>query len=276
MSDSRVRRAGLATASIIGLCLISACSEEDSSESGWSTSKLTSDSESYNAKAQFSGSNHFAVWQSVESREVQAGSEDLPGKTDHYTQSGHLDGHIHMLVKVKPIINMSVGSSGNWGIAKTWSDGDEKNERRISRSTTTNAVVATDEIFGIGFEPETSIATDSAGRAVAIWTELNAGVVNLYSCTYSGGWCATKSAVDTATNSVRNPQIALNSNGDGAAAWEQKENGAWTIYAASYNVGTGFGTPARISGDDGGATLYDAGSPQIAVSGTGVVLAVWK
>ena len=67
------------------------------------------------------------------------------------------------------------------------------------------------------------------------------------------------------------PQIAIDSNGNAMAVWQQFDGTVNNIWANRYDATTGWGTAGLIETDDTG----DAISPQIAIDGAGDAIAVW-
>ncbi|MCK5001399.1 MAG: Ig-like domain-containing protein [Gammaproteobacteria bacterium] len=67
------------------------------------------------------------------------------------------------------------------------------------------------------------------------------------------------------------PQIAIDSNGNAMAVWQQSDGTRNNVWTNRYTAGGSWGTPALIETDDTG----DAISPQIAIDGAGDAIAVW-
>jgi hypothetical protein len=119
------------------------------------------------------------------------------------------------------------------------------------------------------------VAVDGEGNAFALWYTTN-GTRNLVwsSRTYPGaGWGpATQLAPEIPGNGYQNPAIAVGGNGDVFAVWEQSNGSVNNIWANRYAAGWGWGRAALIEFDDAGS----AGSPQVAVDGSGNAFVVWS
>ncbi|MFH1824381.1 MAG: hypothetical protein ABH873_04050 [Candidatus Firestonebacteria bacterium] len=57
--------------------------------------------------------------------------------------------------------------------------------------------------------------------------------------------------IETDNGDVYNPQIAVDTNGNGIAVWCQYDGTRDNIWAYRYVVGTGWGTAALIEADNG-------------------------
>ena len=70
----------------------------------------------------------------------------------------------------------------------------------------------------------------------------------------------------------KNPQVAVDNNGNAVAVWEEWEVGSdhWSIYSARYSSGA-WGAAKLI---DNGA--YPAHNPEVAMDGKGTAIAVWE
>lgn len=67
------------------------------------------------------------------------------------------------------------------------------------------------------------------------------------------------------------PQIAMDSNGNALAVWEQRSASRANIWASRYTPATGWGPPELVETNDDG----DAKEPQVVLDGNGNGLAIW-
>jgi len=120
------------------------------------------------------------------------------------------------------------------------------------------------------------VAANASGAAVAVWQQgwtgpLGFPVLSIWASRYTpaGGWGAPQPISD-GTNTAQNPQIAVDTDGNAIAVWQQSDNFRDSIWANRYTVAGGWAAPQLIETTDG-----NAGNPQIAVDGTGNAVAVW-
>jgi len=94
--------------------------------------------------------------------------------------------------------------------------------------------------------------------------------------TADGNWGSVEGVdFDSATDPVNNAdaaQIAVDSNGNAIAVWQQSDGTRNNIWANRYVNGTGWGTPVSIEISNDG----DAVSPQVAMDADGNAIAVWQ
>jgi dipeptidyl aminopeptidase/acylaminoacyl peptidase len=76
------------------------------------------------------------------------------------------------------------------------------------------------------------IAIDPNGNAMAVWVQNDGSFYSIYANRYapSGNW-GTATLIETGTENVGSPQIAIDPNGNAMAVWEQDDGSAYSIYA---------------------------------------------
>jgi hypothetical protein len=126
----------------------------------------------------------------------------------------------------------------------------------------------------VGSASTPQIAIDANGNGIAVWA---AGTMpsSIYSSRYTPGmgWDIMAELIkkDLMGGNASSPQIAINTNGDALAVWEQDDSMRDDIWSNRYSLGTGWGTEELIETDNAG----DASRPQIAIDVSGNALAVW-
>ncbi|MBL0212145.1 MAG: hypothetical protein IPQ13_14720 [Holophagaceae bacterium] len=118
------------------------------------------------------------------------------------------------------------------------------------------------------------IAMDPSGNALAVWRQYDGPRRSIWANRYTvgTGWgTAVLIETDNAGDASR-PQIAMDTNGNALAVWQQNDGLRENIWANRYVAGTGWGTAALIETDNAG----DAGNPKIAFDASGNALAVWS
>ena len=88
---------------------------------------------------------------------------------------------------------------------------------------------------GLGAAPAPRVATDSAGKAIAVWMQHDGTRDNIWANRYvpGTGW-GTAGAIETGSGNARNPAVALSGAGDAVVVWEQTDGTRYNIWAASY------------------------------------------
>jgi len=139
-------------------------------------------------------------------------------------------------------------------------------------------------IFGSGWataqfiEPEKvggypNIASDSDGNIIAVWEQFDGTRYNIWANRYTGSGWGTAELIETSNaGDAINSQIAMDSNGNAIAVWEQSDGSHRSIWAKRYTPGSGWGTMQLIKTDNAG----NASNPQIAIDANGNAIAVWE
>jgi predicted RNase H-like nuclease (RuvC/YqgF family) len=121
-----------------------------------------------------------------------------------------------------------------------------------------------------------SVAIDSSGNAVAVWTQSNGTTNNIWSNRYTAttGLWGTAVLIETDnTGGAYNPQVAMNASGNAVAVWNQSDGTINNIWSNRYIASTGlWGTAVLIETDNTGY----AGEARVAVDVTGNAMAVWR
>jgi predicted NBD/HSP70 family sugar kinase len=121
------------------------------------------------------------------------------------------------------------------------------------------------------------VAVDSAGNAIAVWEQSTGTNFIIQASRFSissSSWSAVTNLSDTGGNAF-NPQVAMDSDGNAIAVWEQStgtNNGF--IQASRFSISSGSWSAvadvANLS-DTGGYAL----DPQVAMDSAGNAIAVW-
>jgi hypothetical protein len=125
-----------------------------------------------------------------------------------------------------------------------------------------------------GYAGTPQIAVDSNGHAIAVWSQRNDpnNNVSIYANRFNGTDWGTAELIETGdAGNTGTPQVAVDSNGNAIAVWEQYDGANNNIYANRFN-GTGWGTAELIETGDSG----NAFDPQVALDSSGNAIAVWQ
>ena len=118
-------------------------------------------------------------------------------------------------------------------------------------------------------EPEVTVS--STGLVTAIWRRYDGSKEIIQSSTSLNGsaWSATADLSATGGN-AREPQVRVSSTGLVTAIWRRYDGDADIIQSSTSQNGGAWSTPANLSLTGGGSS-----QPQLTVSSTGLVTAVW-
>lgn len=118
------------------------------------------------------------------------------------------------------------------------------------------------------------IAIDSNGNALAVWAQKTDGIHSIYANRYNAedhNW-GTPILIESRTGGAYAPQIAVDSQGNAIAVWEQHDGVTPSIYANRYTVSdNSWGEPVLIESGNGAAY-----SPKVAFDSNRSAIAVWE
>jgi len=125
---------------------------------------------------------------------------------------------------------------------------------------------------GSGDATRPRIAFDANGNALAVWSQSDGTRYNIWSNRYTAGtgW-GTAAPIEAGDGGARDPQIAIDANGNALAIWAQYDGTRHNIWSNRYTAGTGWGTAVMVERHDGRGAYF----PQIAFDAGGNALAVW-
>jgi hypothetical protein len=235
----------------------------------WGTAKLIGNTTGYALEPQVavdSNGNAIAVWSQNDSKQSDS-------KTSIYA-------------------NRFNGTS--WGTAELIETGDADNARepQVTVDSNGNAIAVWYQDYNIyanrfngtnwgiaelietntGFANSPQVAFDSNGNAIAVWSQRNGPTNNIstYANRFNGTAWGTAELIETGdAGNARNPQVAVDSNGNAIAVWAQYDGANENTYANRFD-GTNWGTAELIETNTGMAD-----DPQVAVDSNGHAIAVW-
>jgi hypothetical protein len=121
------------------------------------------------------------------------------------------------------------------------------------------------------------LAMSSSGHGLAVWSQAGTDLSDIRAKRYTlgTGWGAASTIETNNISDAYNPQIAMDSSGNGVAVWSQtvwsQGVGRQHIWANRYTSGKGWGTATLVENNN----LDFASNPKIAVDNNGNALAVW-
>jgi hypothetical protein len=125
-----------------------------------------------------------------------------------------------------------------------------------------------------------AIAVDGASVAYAVWQDRRDSKktpdTNIYFAKRTGGaWGANLRVNDDARGAAvqSTPRIAVTSEGDAVAVWEDHRSNAWNVYASRLSAGgTAWAANLRVT-DNGTSRKF---SPDVVIGADGTAYAVWE
>ncbi len=170
---------------------------------------------------------------------------------------------------------IAIDSNGN-ALAVWWQfDGTRNNiwsNRYVASTGLWSNAGLIETSTAVAFNPQ--IAIDSNGNALAVWWQFDGTAFSIYSNRYvasAGSWDSA-ALIEANAGDARGPQIAIDSNGNALAVWEQHDGTRYNIWSNRYVASTGLWSNAGLIETDNAG---HASTPQIAVDSNGNALAVW-
>ena len=131
-------------------------------------------------------------------------------------------------------------------------------------------IIVSDDLHNLN---SPKVALDDKGNAIAMWSQGNEGLDDMWSSRYSvdEGWGVAELIVPESETDAGVGQISFDSNGVGVAIWEQEvlEDEVWS---SRYTAEGGWGEAVSLSIPEGGR----ADDVQVAFDSNGNALAVWS
>ena len=245
----------------------------------WRTAALIesgNNGDAFHPKIAFDGAgNAIAVWS-------QDDGSNYNIYANRYTASTGTWGTEELIESssVANTVSPQIAVDGNGNAIVVWQQSDGIDEsiyaNRYTASTDSWGTAELIESGNNGQAVQSQIAFDSAGDAIAVWSQSDGGLSNIYINRYTAGagWgTAELIATGDADNATR-PQIAIGSNGNAIVVWSELSalGAKVSIYASRYTASTdSWGTEELLENSDDG----HASDPQIAIDDDGNGVAVW-
>ena len=164
--------------------------------------------------------------------------------------------------------------SGNAVVVWYQSDGTRLNiwsNRYVVGTGWGTAVLIETDNAGSALDPQ--VAVDGSGDAVAVWSQSDGTIYNIWSNRYVAGtgWGAAEMIETDNAGGAGAPQVGVDPSGNAVAVWKQFDGTRDNIWSNRYIPGTGWGSAVLIETDNAGHASY----PQVGVDGSGNAVAVW-
>jgi hypothetical protein len=117
-------------------------------------------------------------------------------------------------------------------------------------------------------------ATDAQGHTLAVWEQFDGERFNIWANRKAPGqgWGVAQLIETDNAGSAYNPRVALDSQGNAVAVWQQFDGQHSRIAANRYMVGTGWSTAQWIDAPN----TREAHAPQVSFDSQGNAVAVWQ
>lgn len=118
------------------------------------------------------------------------------------------------------------------------------------------------------------LATDAQGHTLAVWEQFDGQRFNVWANRKmrGQGWGVAQLIEAHNAGSAYNPRVAVDSQGNALAVWQQLDGARWRIAANRYMVGTGWSQAAWIDTPQS----REAHAPQVGFDRQGNAIAVWQ
>jgi len=124
-----------------------------------------------------------------------------------------------------------------------------------------------------GWSSFVRLAVNTAGVAIASWTQDDGPVSDAYATAFSPatGWANSKLLERDNRGDALDTAAGIDDAGNGIVVWRQWNGTNWAVFASHYLFGSGWTLPVEISSSGG-----DALPPQIAVNQAGTAFVAWR
>ena len=139
--------------------------------------------------------------------------------------------------------------------------------------TTVEGAWGTDELIedNSGATSRPQVAFDGNGNALAVWSQYNGTVYNIFANRFNGTNWGDAELIEDNSGATNRPQVAFDGSGNAIAVWVQYNGTVNNIWSNHFN-GTSWGTAELIETENTG----NAYNPQVSFDGSGNALAVWS
>jgi hypothetical protein len=134
-----------------------------------------------------------------------------------------------------------------------------------------SAMTWTSQQANVAQDPDVQVS--ATGNGLAVWWQNNS---DNSSSTIQAQWLngSTPTQISTATGFATSPRVAFDASGNAIAVWAQSDNQLNNVWVNRYTVGSGWGTPLKITNVSSTATSV-SGGPTIGVDGAGNAIITW-
>ncbi len=182
---------------------------------------------------------------------------------------------VRVIYTAPPVVTHTIGGtvSGLTGTGLVL-----RNNGGDNRAVTADGAFTFATAIGDGAPYSVTLLTQPSGQTCTVQNgsgTANATVTNVaVSCVATPNPVAwgTAAVIETNAGNAYAPQIAIDTNGNALAVWQQHDGTRDNLVANRYTAGSGWGTASLIETDNAG----NASSPQIAIDANGNALAVWN
>lgn len=117
------------------------------------------------------------------------------------------------------------------------------------------------------------IAFDGSGNATLVWYESDDIRYNVWGARYepNTGWTGAHKLDSEDLGNARDPEVAVNDDGQAVVVWQQFDGANWNIWGKIYTPGQGWFSAVKIESLSGQSLR-----PKVAIDSSGYGIAVWE
>jgi hypothetical protein len=171
--------------------------------------------------------------------------------------------------------SIAMNNAGKAVVAWGWSDASQINYGLVAARYYDGSSWGSVQNITTGTETAGSpqmieVGIDTNGNAIAVWKQMEGGILKIKSNRYAGGWGLEENISDVTTHAV-DVDVAVNASGSAVAVWLQYDSSFNpNVYANRYVPGSGWGTAAPVETFTDQAAI----SPRCAIDSTGNAFAL--
>ncbi len=239
---------------------------------GWGTPDLLESADMVDGDVQIAGDssgNAIAVWGSTDGISTSDIMFNRYVAGIGWTGAAPLEGGPLTAGSARIGMDASGNAIAAWNQDGGTGDNDILSSRYVP-GTGWTAPVPLETSLDPAFTPE--IAVNSAGDAIAVWTQFDGVMINLWAASFrpASGWgAATLVETDDLWMVQGGLQVGIDGTGAGTAAWHSSDGVNFRVWTGRYSPAAGW-TSVELLGE-----LMNGESPKLAVNPSGATGIVW-
>ncbi|GFO67065.1 hypothetical protein GMLC_06440 [Geomonas limicola] len=165
--------------------------------------------------------------------------------------------------------SIAMNAAGQAVVTWTWTDATQVNYGLVAARYYNGSSWGTVQTIATGTDTtgsiqKCSVGIDPNGIALAVWPQMEGGVLKIKANRYSGGWGSPQN-VSAGTEHALDVDIAMNASGSAVAVFLQYSSSTPNVYASRYLPGSGWDTAVSVESFADQAAI----SPRAAIDSNG-------
>lgn len=195
---------------------------------------------------------------------------------NHYAPGSGWGTPVTLQAEVSTNINYQLAANDNGETFAIWSLG--ASGVWVSRYITATETWTTPEQVSLataGFARDVSIAVNSDGAALAVWSQQSGGSLNIYANHYTPavGWGSAET-IENNSGDAYYAKLDFDGSGNAIAVWSQDDGSQFSVYGNRFVAGAGWGSATLLETIDTQPANLTI-NPQLAVDNSGNAIVVW-